>query len=201
LWRASASVIIPKAFSDHDKDTFITKAFDYMARFFEGSLQELKTRNPGTNTKFQKVDSRSFESIIYINGKQASKCGIWLGDFLGSKGSSSIMYSSSGLSQGNSQGNSFTERMSIKANGNILGLKSMRISHLHRMGISHLYRTEKILTNEGAAEYYWTRSLSFCRLLGLGCPKQAFAKIATPRKLMKPVDKITYCGQGFSAMA
>jgi hypothetical protein len=23
--------------------------------------------------------------------------------------------------------------------------------------------------------------LSFCRLLGLGCPKQAFAKIATPR--------------------
>ncbi|SMG67043.1 hypothetical protein BMETH_832102111901464, partial [methanotrophic bacterial endosymbiont of Bathymodiolus sp.] len=46
------------------------------------------------------------------------------------------MYSSSGLSQGNSQGNSFTERMSIKANGNILGLKSMRISHLHRMGIS-----------------------------------------------------------------
>jgi hypothetical protein len=75
-------------------------------RFFEGSLQELKTRNPGTNTKFQKVDSRSFESIIYINGKQASKCGIWLGDFLGFKGSSSIMYSSSGLSQGNSQGNS-----------------------------------------------------------------------------------------------
>jgi hypothetical protein len=24
-------------------------------------------------------------------------------------------------------------------------------------------------------------ALSFCRLLGLGCPKQAFAKIATPR--------------------
>ena len=25
-------------------------------------------------------------------------------------------------------------------------------------------------------------ALSFCRLLGLGCPKQAFAKIATPRE-------------------
>jgi hypothetical protein len=25
------------------------------------------------------------------------------------------------------------------------------------------------------------RSRDFCRLLGLGCPKQAFAKIATPR--------------------
>ncbi len=140
----SSNLAIPKAFSDHDKDTFITKAFDYMARFFEGSLQELKIRNPGTNTNFQKVDSRSFESIIYINGKQASKCGIWLGDFLGSKGSSSIMYSSSGLGQGNS----FNESMSIKDNGNILGLESM--------GMSHLHLTEKILTNEGAAEYYWT---------------------------------------------
>jgi hypothetical protein len=31
-------------------------------------------------------------------------------------------------------------------------------------------------------------ALSFCRLLGLGCPKQAFAKIATPRALQKDVD-------------
>jgi FtsP/CotA-like multicopper oxidase with cupredoxin domain len=29
-----------------------------------------------------------------------------------------------------------------------------------------------------------TVALSFCRLLGLGCPKQAFAKIATPRVKM-----------------
>jgi len=28
-------------------------------------------------------------------------------------------------------------------------------------------------------------ALSFCRLLGLGCPKQAFAKIATPRALVQ----------------
>jgi hypothetical protein len=27
-------------------------------------------------------------------------------------------------------------------------------------------------------------ALSFCRLLGLGCPKQAFAKIATPRQVL-----------------
>ena len=30
-------------------------------------------------------------------------------------------------------------------------------------------------------------ALSFCRLLGLGCPKQAFAKIATPRDDFKEV--------------
>jgi hypothetical protein len=35
-----------------------------------------------------------------------------------------------------------------KVSHDILGLESM--------GMSHLHRTEKILTNEGAAEYYWT---------------------------------------------
>jgi hypothetical protein len=45
----SSNLAIPKVFSEHDKDTFITKAFDYMARFFEGSLQELKTRKRGNS--------------------------------------------------------------------------------------------------------------------------------------------------------
>jgi hypothetical protein len=34
-------------------------------------------------------------------------------------------------------------------------------------------------------------ALSFCRLLGLGCPKQAFAKIATPRT-HEIIDHIIY---------
>jgi hypothetical protein len=37
-----------------------------MARFFEGSLQELKTRNPGTNTNFQKVDLEACLPLMYI---------------------------------------------------------------------------------------------------------------------------------------
>jgi predicted XRE-type DNA-binding protein len=32
-------------------------------------------------------------------------------------------------------------------------------------------------------------ALSFCRLLGLGCPKQAFAKIATPRDMLERAGK------------
>lgn len=140
----SSNLAIPKDFSDHDKDTFIASAFDYMTLFFEGSLKELKNRNPGTETHFQKIDSRSFEATIYINGKQVSKCGIWLGDFMGSRGFSSIMYNNSGLGQGNG----FNESFSIKDNGNILSLEPM--------GMYHSHQTEKLLTNEGAAEYYWT---------------------------------------------
>jgi hypothetical protein len=35
--------------------------------------------------------------------------------------------------------------------------------------------------DESGRRRHWPVALSFCRLLGLGCPKQAFAKIATPR--------------------
>ena len=32
-------------------------------------------------------------------------------------------------------------------------------------------------------------ALSFCRLIGLGCPKQAFAKIETPRGDNSPTER------------
>ena len=141
----SSNLAIPKIFTDHDRDTFVIDAFDYMARFFEGSLSELHARNPEVKGSFQKIDNRSFEAAIYLNGNQASKCGIWLGNSFGSRGASSIIYSYSGLGQGNS----YNESMSVKDNGNMLGLEPM--------GMSHLLRTEKKpLTNEGAAEYYWS---------------------------------------------
>lgn len=141
----TSNLAIPKIFTDHDKDTFVINAFDYMARFFEGSLNELHVRNPEVKGSFQRVDTRSFEAAIYFNGNQTSKCGIWLGNSFGSRGASSIIYSNSGLGQGNS----YNESMSVKDNGNMLGLEPM--------GMSNLLRTEKKpLTNEGAAEYYWS---------------------------------------------
>lgn len=141
----SSNLSIPKTFSDHDRDVFVTEAFNYIASFFEGSLGELQVRNPEVKTLFQRVDARSFEASIYLNGNQVSKCGIWLGgNLFGSRGTSSISYSSSGLGQGNS----FNESMSVKDNGSMLGLEPM--------GMSYLHKTEKMpLTNQGAAEYYW----------------------------------------------
>jgi len=142
----SSNLAIPKTFTDHDKDSFVIDAFDFMAKYFKGSLEELKNRNPESiNFRFQRVDARSFEAAIYCYGKQVSQCGIWLGNFLGSKGIPSIMYLHSGLGQGNS----FNESMSVKDNGNMLGLEPM--------GMGRFSGTEKKpLTNEGAAEYYWS---------------------------------------------
>jgi len=140
----SSNLTIPKIFTDHDRDEFVTEAFNYIARFFEGSLNEVKVRNPEVKFIFERVDARSFEAAIYFNGNQVSKCGIWLGEGFASRGSLSISYSNSGLGQRNS----LNESMRVKDSGNLLGLEPF--------GLSYLQQTEKKpLTNQGAAEYYW----------------------------------------------
>lgn len=142
----SSNLAIPKTFTDHDKDTFVTEAFSYIANLFEGSLEELQKRNPEITTRFERINSRSFEAAIYCNGSQVSKCGIWLGSLFGaSRGPSSIGFSYSGVGQGNS----FNENMSVEDNGNMLGLRPMGMGRFHG-------DENKLLTNEGAAEYYWS---------------------------------------------
>ncbi len=140
----SSNLAITKTFSDHDRDTFVIAAFNHIASLFEGSLEELKQRNPEVNIRFERVNTRSFEAAIYLNGKQISKCGIWLGNSFASRGSSSLIYSNSGLGQGNS----YNESMSVKDNGNMLGLEPM--------GMSMSQSLKQPLTNQGAAEYYWS---------------------------------------------
>lgn len=142
----SSNLAIAKTFTDHDKDTFIREAFNYIAKFFEGSLQELNMRNPEVSTRFEKVDAQSFEATIYLHGKQESKCGIWLGSSVGySSGPSSIIFSHTGLGHRNS----YNESMSVKDNGNMLGLEPMGMGRFSGSD-------RKPLTNEGAAEYYWS---------------------------------------------
>lgn len=140
----SSNLAIPKPFTDHERDSFITEAFEYISRFFEGSLEELKARNSEINTKFQMIDARSFEAIAYRNGNQICKCGIWLSDSFGSKGSSAVAFCYIGVSQRNS----FNEIMNVKDNGNMLGLEPIGMS-FYRSG------DKKLLTFEGAAEHYW----------------------------------------------
>lgn len=140
----SSNLAITKTFSDHDRDTFVIAAFNHIASLFEGSLEELKQRNPEVNIRFERVDTRSFEAATYLNGNQASKCGIWLGNPFGSRDASAITYSASGLGQRNS----YNESMSVKDNGNMLGLEPLG------MGMSQSIK--KPFTNQGAAEYYWS---------------------------------------------
>lgn len=138
----SSDLRVQQSFSDHDRNTFIMESFEYIAAYFENSLVELAARNPQLKTQFRRRDANSFEAVVYSDGKQASKCGIWLGNgsFMGD-----IAFSYSGLGNGNS----FNENMSTVDDGYSLGLKPLGMGY-HSSG-----QRDAIMTQEGSAEYFW----------------------------------------------
>jgi hypothetical protein len=138
----SSDLRVQQSFTDHDRDTFMTDSFEYIAAYFDNSLVELATRNPQLKTQLRRRDANSFEAVIYSGGKQASKCGIWLdsGSFMGD-----IAFSYTGLGNGNS----FNESMSVVDDGYSLGLKPLGMA-FHFSG-----QRDALLTQEGSAEYFW----------------------------------------------
>lgn len=139
----SGNLRVKKSFSDHERDTFRVKAFEYISTFFENSLSELANRNAHLKTHFRSRDANSFEAAVYENGKQSAQCGIWLssGHYVGDIG-----YSNTGL--GNAS--SYNESLNIADDGHVLGLKPLGLG-------SYSGDIDKeILTLEGAAEYLWS---------------------------------------------
>ena len=96
----SSNLRIKKSYSERDKDEFLEESFEYIANFVEGSLQELEHRNTPISTKFKRIDANHFTAIIYMNGKVASECKIWLGGRKSLTGG--IAYSSNASSNDNS---------------------------------------------------------------------------------------------------
>jgi hypothetical protein len=139
----SSNLRIKKKFSDRERDLFLEKGFEYIANFFEGSLTELKNRNPETDTSFRRIDVNHFTVVIYDNGEIASQCKIWLGG--GHSFSGGIAYSNS-LERGD---NSFNESLTVDDDGYTLFLKPLGIA-FHRQ-----HSDSEQLTYEGAAEYLW----------------------------------------------
>lgn len=137
----SSNLRVKKEFTDRERDKFLTDAFEYMANFFEGSLDELKVRNIEIETNFRRVDANRFTATIYNKGKETSRCNIWFGD--GSSLLPGILYSS-----GNFSRNSYNESVNVENDGYTMYLKSMGMQ-FHRQD-----RDQK-MTFEGGAEYYW----------------------------------------------
>ncbi|MBV2137066.1 MAG: toll/interleukin-1 receptor domain-containing protein [Candidatus Thiodiazotropha sp. (ex Ctena orbiculata)] len=139
----SSNLRIKRQFSDRDRHRFLDDGFEYIAGYFENSLKELETRNPGVETSFKRIDANHFEAIAYVNGEEQSRCGIWQGD--GSSIMEGIPFSYSGIGQGNS----YNESMSVGDNGYTLFLEPMGMAHFRQ-------EKDKELTHDGAAEYYWS---------------------------------------------
>lgn len=140
----SSNMRIKKKFDDHDKDTFLEDAYEYIARFFDGSLEELQTRNPNIKTRFKRVSETSLTASIYDNGVRVAQCSIWYGTGRNNIASQGIAYSNSS----EAPGNSFNECLNIIEDGYSLQLKPLGMSMMSSYG-------GEPLSQQGAAEYYW----------------------------------------------
>ncbi|HBK4768283.1 TPA: toll/interleukin-1 receptor domain-containing protein [Yersinia enterocolitica] len=138
----SSNLSLPKSFTDLDKDRARHEGFEYVARYFENSLDELKNRHAGLDVDFQRIDANSFTCSVYINGSKVGQCGIWRGNQ--HHGMGDICYS-----QDNVVRNSINESLSLADNGQSLGFRALM------GGFSSGNSREELLTNEGMSEHLW----------------------------------------------
>ena len=137
----SSNLRIKRKFDDHERDEFLEESFEYIARYFEGSLDELTKRNSLIKIRFKRLSETSFNAYIYENGERGAQCTIWYGR--GNFGSN-IAYSNSG----ELHENSFNESLSVIDDGYTLRLKPLGMSMLGG-------RREESFSQQGAAEFYW----------------------------------------------
>lgn len=134
----SSNLRLRNDFTDADKDTFLHETFDYLARFFEGSLQELQARHEGVEGRFRRIDADTFTAVVYRHGKNAAECTIRIG---GPFGVRTISYSNSVSARGSSANN----MLGIEHDDLVLYWKSAFGSE-----------PERRMSKEQAAEYFWT---------------------------------------------
>jgi len=111
----SSNLRIRKEFSDRELDKFLAESYEFIANFFEGSLQELERRNPDIETDFRRIDANHFTAKVYRKGKQECGCKIWLGGRRGFVGG--IAYRGNGGLHDYLDDNSFNEAINVENDG------------------------------------------------------------------------------------
>jgi hypothetical protein len=137
----SSNLRVAKEFSERDKDAFRVETFEYLAKYFENSLEELSARNPGIEGAFRRIDANRFTAVAYREGKAAARCTVFMGERHSGAG---IAYSTTD----NGASGSYNESVDVGSDDQSLFLKSMGFSF--RQQAEH----EK-LSQEGAAELFW----------------------------------------------
>ncbi|MNU49565.1 hypothetical protein D3C71_385100 [compost metagenome] len=136
----SSNLRLKQEFTEQDADNFVRSSFDYICRFFEGSVQAIGERNPDVSGTFDRIDSRRMAAILYRSGKKIAECSVRL-DSLGRSNGVAFSYDSS-ASHG-----SYNEMLTPVAGDQSL--------HLKAMGMAWGGGRDKHLSQEGAAELLW----------------------------------------------
>lgn len=134
----SSNLRLAKEFSERDRDQFTTDSFEYLAKYFANSLNELVARNSGIETTFRWIDANRFTAAVYKNGKAVSRCTVFVGD----QSIGGIAY----LAAETTESNSYNECLTTQADDQALYLRSMGMARGDRSKLSQ----------EGAAEFYWS---------------------------------------------
>jgi hypothetical protein len=140
----SSNLRVRKTFTESERDHFMDDTFDYMARFFEGSLDELQKRHEALETKFKKIDAHCFTAVIYRHGKALARCSIRHGGSTPFGGG--ITYSF----DDKASRNSFNEVLNLAEGEQALGLQPT----MFRAGQGRHHQAP--LSQEGAAELFWS---------------------------------------------
>lgn len=140
---------IKKTFTQLEKDRFAKEAFEYVKKYFQHALHELKTSLPETETDFTETNNIEFTCKIYVQGNVKSHCNIWLGDSILPN---TIYYSEATNSLGG--GKSINDYLPVIDNEEKLFLQ------IGNFGMGSFSEKEKTATQQQAAEYLWKRFIS-----------------------------------------
>jgi TIR domain len=137
----TSNLRIRKTFSDLDRDNFRHEGFEYIAKFFENSLQEMIGRNPDMERRFRRIDASRFAAALYRAGKKVCMGSVSVGG--GSFGNNSIEYAMTD----DPQSGGMNEAVYVKNDD-----QSM---YFEPLGMRSYGAKQDKLSFEGVAELFW----------------------------------------------
>ncbi|MGH0028981.1 MAG: toll/interleukin-1 receptor domain-containing protein [Myxococcota bacterium] len=135
----SSNLRVKTPFSDRDRDDFRDQSFEYIANYFENSLEELSRRHPELDTRFRRNAANEFTAAVYLAGQKRTSCTVRLGADL----AGDITYA-----HGDAIGGGFNEALGVEHDGYAPSLRALGLG-------SFSDRAERSLSQEGAGEHLW----------------------------------------------
>ena len=137
----SSNLRIKKQFTDLDKDRFRHEGFEYIAKFFENSREELVQRNSGLEQNFRRIDANRFTAAAYRNGEKVCRGSVSLGG--STMGGESIEYSMTD----EPRHGGMNEAVMVRADDQMI--------YFEALGMQSYGNSKDRLSFQGAAELFW----------------------------------------------
>lgn len=140
----SSNLRLKKEFSERDKAEHLRDTYEFICRFFEGSVEAISERNPEVEGKYERIDTRRMAAVLYRHGRTIAECSVRL-EGMGSRDSKIAFSHDASANVG-----SFNEMLSVEAGDHELHLRPLGMSMMWKGGSG-----DRHLSQEGAAELLW----------------------------------------------